>query len=466
MIDLERKAYVFKQIGYKPHSAEQQAVHDSQARFKTLCCGRRWGKTTFGANEMTAAICDPTVEGYYWIVGPNYVQGEKEFRIVYANIMRKLKLSKDVKKQYNIPQGMMRIEMPWGTILEVKSAERQESLLGEGLSGVIMAEAARHTSDTWEQYIRPALSDKQGWAIFTSTPRGYNWFQGLWMLGQFPEANPLYESWRLPSWANPLAYPGGQFDPEIIDMKKRMSEQRFAQEIGAEFTAFAGKIYTEFDPKVHVKSIDYNPAWQNFWAFDYGWNNPFVCLDIMVDPDDNIYVWREFQKSHSSSFDHGHYLRHERENPEGFHVDGMFGDPRGGDSRYTLELVLGPIWSDEPRDTDGDRTTWQIGVDYLKQQLKIQDDGKPKLYMDESCVDLIRQMDQLRAHDVKEGINAKEGQHKYDDHGPDALRYFIAQYFGLGYGSSLSDIYDGSSRTTEAATFFKQNHAMGRYARF
>lgn len=462
-MDPERKQYIFNKIGYTPHSEKQQAIHDSDARFKVLACGRRYGKTTIGAREMSAHLADPTEEGYYWIVGPNYTQGEKEFRIVHGDLTRKLGLAKTIKKQYNVPQGLMRIEMPWGSVLEVKSAERKESLLGEGLKGVIMAEAARHDKDTWEQYIRPALSDHRGWAWFTSTPKGYNWFQGLWMLGAAGE--PSYLSWRLPSWENPILYPGGRKDAEILDMESQVSKQYFAQEIAAEFTTFTGKIYDEFDPTIHVTDVEYQSHWQNFWAFDYGWSNPFVCLDIMVDPDDNVYVWREYQKKHVSSWDHGHYLLEFRDEPEDFHVDGKFGDPRGGDSRYTLELTVGSISSDEPKPEDGN-STWHIGIEYVKRWLKLQPDGKPKLYIDRSCTDLIRQMEKLRSPEEKEGVNPKEGQHKDDDHGPDALRYFMSQYFGMGYGSALSDIYPPGHRRDEAAGFFRANSTMKRYARF
>lgn len=479
MISANIRKYVFDQVGYKPHTAEQRAVHDSTARFKVLACGRRWGKTTFGAMDMTAAVLDPEQAGYYWIVGPNYVQGEKEFRIVHYNVVHKLGLGTKIKKQYNIPQGLMRMEFPWGTILEVKSAERQESLLGEGLKGVIMSEAARHSVATWEQYIRPALSDRdpitgeRGWAIFTSTPKGYNWFQGLFNLGITGEEG--YQSWRLPSWANTLTYPGGREDPEIKEMEDRVSPQYFLQEIAAEFTAFAGKIYDEFDPDIHVDDFDFNPEWINFWTFDYGWNNPFVCLDIQLDEEDNVYVWREYHKSHLSSWDHGHLLQDpdryagqhnvHRVNPPGFHVDGFFGDPRGGDSRYTLELVLGPIQSDEPEPEDGN-STWQIGIELVKRWLKVQANGKPKLFISQNCPTLIMQMDQLHAPDQKENLNAKEEQHKYNDHGCDALRYFFAQYFGLGYGQSLSDIYPPGQSQSEAAGFFRQHSTLTRNARF
>lgn len=452
MIDPERKRYIFKKLDYKPHSPDQYKIHNSQARFKALCCGRRYGKTVFGGKEMSAALLNPDVPGYYWIVGPKYSTGEKEFRVVYDDIVKKLRWGDRVKKQYNVAQGQMRIEMPWGSILEVKSAERKDGLLGEGLRGVIMSECAQHDVDTWEQYVRPALADYKGWAIFSSTPKGYNWFQGLYMLGQVSD-DGLYESWRLPSWDNPIVYPGGREDPEILDMEKRMSKEYFDQEIGAEFTSYAGKIYTEFD-KHNITSIEYNPLWPNYWAFDYGWNNPFVCLDIQVDPEDNVYVWREFTKRFDASFNNGHFLL-ERHNPDHFHVDGRYGDPRGGDSKANLEIVLGAI-------TDPD-VDWAIGIEYVKRWLKLQPNGKPKLFIDPSCVELVRQMERLEYAVATSNQNPREQQHKFDDHGPDALRYFMGQHFYLGSGSSLADVYSPNQRGSEAATFFQNNSTLTRY---
>lgn len=465
IIDPELRKFIFKKIEYSPHSADQQAIHDSPARFKILTCGRRYGKTTFGANDLTVAAMDTTQAGYYWIVGPKYALAEKEFRIVYNNLMLKLGLGKDsrVKKSYNVQQGNMRIELPWGTVIEAKSAERQDQLLGEKLNGVIMAEAARHTSDTWEQYIRPALSDLRGWAIFTSTPRGYNWFQGLWMLGQFRDKHPDYHSWRLPSWANPVIYPGGRDDPEIKEMEARTSPQWFAQEIGAEFTAFAGKIYDGFNPEIHVAPITYKPVHTNVWAVDYGWSNPFCCYDVMIDQEDNFYVWREYQVSERATFEHAKILQ-ARPQPDGYHVDWGAGDPRGPDQAATLTLVTGVQMYSEDIASNA-HESWTLGVEHMRRMLKVQPTGKPKLIIDPSCEHLIRQMDQLHAVDPKEGRNATEGQHKHDDHGPDAIRYLIGQYFENGAGSSLSGVYR-PGKPTEAETFFRNNSNLARYGRF
>jgi len=454
MIDPDKRRFLFKKIGYEPHSQEQWDCHESTMRFRILCCGRRWGKTTFGGNELTVAAMDHTDPGYYWIVGPNYVQGEKEFRILYHNLVVKLNLGSKIKKQYNVNQGQMRIEMPWGTIIEVKSADRKDGLLGEGLRGVIMAEAARHDKDTWEMFVRPALSDitkgERGWAIFTSTPKGHNWFQGLWLMGQIRSIHPEYESWRLPSWGNEFVYPDGRADSEIKLIEQTVSPQFFAQEIAAEFTSFVGRIYDEFIPKIHVpeKSIPYNPAWRNYWVFDYGFADPFVCLDIMVDPEENVYIWREYQERYKATWDHAHILQ-ERPNPEGFHVDAMFGDPRGADQAATIALVLGQVFSE-----DVDRSQ---GYEAVRRWIKVQPNGKPKFFIDKSCVELIRQMEMLHLKEAKDGRNAPEEQHDYDDHGPDAVRYFFSQYFVLGAGSRLSDVYSPLGLTGEALTYFQQH---------
>jgi len=448
-----QKAEIFKKLKYVPHSKDQWECHLSPARFKIPCCGRRWGKTTFGGNELTTAVLDlEKPEAIYWIVGPSYALGEKEFRVLYMNLVKKLRLGGQIKKTYNVKQGDMSIEMPWGTKVEVKSADRKDSLIGEGLDGVVMAEAATHDVDTWQMYIEPALADKEGWAIFPSTPRGYNWYQGLWMMGQLPDF-PEYQSWRLPTWSNEAMFPGGEKNREILRLKRTTPEIKWLQEFAAEFVAYEGKIYTEFVPSVHVKRIPYNPNWRNYLAFDYGFADPFVCLDIMVDPSDNVYVWREYQVTSMTTYEHGRVLRN-RKNPEGYHIDAMFGDPRGADEAATLALILGAVQS-EP-------VAWKLGIEAVKAHMKIQPDGSPKLFIDPSCEHLIRQLERLHFKEVKGDKNAKEMQHDFDDHGPDALRYFFSHMYVLGQGPRLSDIYNRGQQRSEAYSFFTQHAHLTR----
>ena len=158
-----------------------------------------------------------------WICGPSYKLGEKEFRVVHTDF-RKLGLLHKCKIRNSPKTGDMRIYFePLDSLCEVVSADKPESLVGEGLDHVIMSEAAKHRMSTWEMYIQPALADKRGSADFPSTPQGFNWFKGLYDLGLDP-SNDMYESWHFPTWTNTAAFPDGLDDPELIQIRKTVSE--------------------------------------------------------------------------------------------------------------------------------------------------------------------------------------------------------------------------------------------------
>lgn len=435
------KYTLFERIGYKPHSDAQWEIHNATERFLIACCGRRFGKSQSFGHEMTTNLFIP--DTMWWIVGPTYKLGEKEFRVVHDDLKKLKILGECPTVNYNVNQGQMRIVTPFNSTIEVVSAEKPDSLVGEGLDGVIMSEAAKHKMSTWQMYIEPALSDKRGSAFFPSTPQGFNWYKGLYELGQHPDT-PDYKSWRFPTWYNTAMYPGGYDDPELVRIRGTVSKQYWDQEYAAEFTSFEGQIYPEFDENVHVRHIEYNKSWKNFWTFDFGFTDPFCCYDIMIDSSDNAYIWREYQVSHMSTWAHGHVLKN-RENPEGFHVDCMYGDPRGADEIATLQLVLGYVYS-EP-------VGWSLGVEAIKRSLEPYE-GPPKLFIDPSCHHLIRQLKNLRKREGREDHNERPGQHDYDDHGPDAIRYFFNHYYVLGHNLSLESVYNGRYADTEAAGFF------------
>lgn len=448
------KAALFERIGYKPHSKGQQSYHDSTARFRVPCCGRRYGKSNMAGHELTVQMFVP--ESINWIVAPKYVLGEKEFRVTWRDLKRLNVLSR-CKTHYNIEQGRMDIYWPeMDSMLQVKSAERPDSLVGEGIDHVCMSEAAKHRRTTWEMYIRPALQDKRGTADFPTTPQGFNWFKGLYDVG----TNPVYrdyQSWRFPSWENKIIFPGGFDDPEIQASKAQMSEMLFKQEIAAEFTSFEGQIYPEFNPDIHVKRFEYNPYWKNWWALDFGYVDPFVCLDIMIDPVDRVWVWREYMESYKATNEHGVILKN-RENPNNFHVDAIAADPRGADEIATLNWHLGSILCNV--------VGWAMGIEAVKTALKVRADGLPGLIIHERCQNLIREMSGLRANQPREDRNARPGQHDYDDHGPDALRYFFNEYFVLGANQSLRDVYDIPNRGNEAESMFRYETSITLNDRF
>lgn len=388
---------------------------------------------------------------WYWIVGETYDLADKEFRVIWDTLMIKLGFLTDkrIKRAYNKKQGEMYIKFPWGTMLEVKSAAHPETLVGEGLDGVIMSEAAKHTEETWSRFIRASLADKRGWATFPTTPEGMNWVYDLWQMGRNPEYAGLYESWNFPSWDNRVVFPGGRHDPEILLLEATMSVEEFLQEIAAQFTSFRGRIYHEFEEKTHVQEVKFNPAWPNYGTFDFGWRDPLTFIEFQVTPWDEIRVWREHYVRMQTLEWHLNELKR-RPQPEGYRLDLTFGDPADPEAIQVINEKFAPCVGDPLC-----KTNWRQGVDLVKSFLKLRDTGlfdqyerpieKPGFIVDHSCKNTIREFNNYRTRDtdlsIRENTAAGAAQ-KQDDHAMDPIRYALVHLFILGATSHLSDTVD------------------------
>lgn len=437
MATIDKYAY-FKKIGYEPHSPAQHSYHQSKARFRVPCCGRRFGKSTMAGTDLEPKLFVP--KSQYWIVGPTYDLGEKEFRVVWNDLIINMQFGRDkrVKKAYNKKQGNMFIELPWQTRLEVRSADHPENLVGEALDGVIMSEAAKQKKETWERFIRPALSDKRGFADFPTTPEGYNWLHELWQFGQNPN-RPEYASWNFPSWANIKVYPGGRNDPEIKQIEQDTAPEWFMQEIGAEFGAFVGKIFPEWNEQTHViDNYTFNPNWPNYGCFDWGYTNPLAFVEFQVSPQDEIFVWREHYKAYATLADHFHIIK-SREQPLGYHLDLTFGDAADPEAIETVNQNFSGCMGDPAA-----KENWRQGIDLMRRFMKMRSssieidefgtpaDDKPGFFVDRNCNNLIRELNNYRAKNPVKGQNVPEMGQKIDDHAIDALRYGVMHVFELG----------------------------------
>ena len=127
----------FEFVDYKPHPG-QLNIHNTpeNVRFVVACCGRRWGKSLAAAREAEALVTQANKN--VWIVAPTYSTSERIFRIVYDDLIIKHNLPtrrKSLNEQY--------IEFEWGSVIEGKSAEHAESLIGAGNHLVVIDEASK-----------------------------------------------------------------------------------------------------------------------------------------------------------------------------------------------------------------------------------------------------------------------------------------------------------------------------------
>jgi hypothetical protein len=215
-------------ITLKPH-AGQKLVLESQARFRVMNCGRRWGKTKLSAHIFTKKSRKPNQ--MLWWIAPTY----KVVKRGYAEVLTQLPdgvLTHDPPPDTNFDAGRSVIlKFKNGTRMEFYSAERPEGMLGAGVDFAVMDEAAIMPGRIWNQIVRPTLMDRLGGALMISTPRGRNWFYKVYQQGQDP-LHPDWDSWTFQSWTNPTLPPG-----EVEDMKGAMPRLEYEQEVEAKFLA-------------------------------------------------------------------------------------------------------------------------------------------------------------------------------------------------------------------------------------
>lgn len=293
-----RKDVYFRETDYTPHNG-QKAVHYNSTRHRALSNGRRWGKTQLGGKEVEGEAFVKNFLGkpkIGWIIGPEYSDCEKEFRVLY-NTFKALGIDQISSKFLNNTEnGNMRIKTNWGFDVQCRSARHPDSLVGEGLDFVLMVEAGRLHRRTFTEYVRPALSDKRGWSMMTGVPEittDTSLLFWAYERGQDP-SREQWMSWQRPSWENSFVFPGGRNDPEIIEAEDDLTDDEFKRQYGGEFVERVGRVMSEWDDQLHVSNApSYDPKLPLFMALDYGYTNDWVCLWIQTDVFNNVYVVKE-----------------------------------------------------------------------------------------------------------------------------------------------------------------------------
>lgn len=270
-----------------PYQAE---IHRSKARFRIVDGGRRIGKSVLGGREAYAQLVIPG--SYVWIVGPTMDLAEKEFRVAW-----KLIVDQNLIPVRRKSERELFIQLENGSFLECRSEENPDQLIGEGLDLVILAEAARLKLRTFDQYIRPALADRKGKLLATSTPRGFNYFYDFYERGQ-SEENKYHDwqSWMIPSRMNPILG-----DEEIEAARLTSSPEAFAQEWEAKFIAYGGLVFPEFSYETHVRALQYLHDVRTALWVDPGITAPYCVLLVQITPDEQVHVLDEIYKTGMTS---------------------------------------------------------------------------------------------------------------------------------------------------------------------
>lgn len=226
------------------HEGGQREIAASDARFKIVACGRRWGKTRMAARFLIDRALSQKNAKLWW-VGPTYSESD----IGHEMVAEMLPLADHFVTRHKRSKPQ-RIELWNGTVIEFKSADRPDGLVGVGLDYLVLDEAAMIPGRAWKTELRPTLSDTLGEMAAISTPKGRNWYREYFQRGQSPDY-PDVESWQFTTYDNPHVP-----DSEIDSAKEELPERIFRQEYLAEFIDEQGGVFSGIRQVVGEYSLD------------------------------------------------------------------------------------------------------------------------------------------------------------------------------------------------------------------
>ena len=147
------------------------------------------------------------------------------------------------------------IETKGGGLIEIRSADDPNMLVGVGLDMVWITEAARimRLDEVWTNIEMRLMSPGRGpngnggVAIINSTPTGNAFYETMFRWGQ--KGDPIYdrswESWRFSSWDNP--YLAKKDKKYLESVKKRFPDRIYRQEVLAEFLEDGSSVFPGVD---------------------------------------------------------------------------------------------------------------------------------------------------------------------------------------------------------------------------
>ena len=246
------------EIPYLPRS-QFVPFHARGQRWACIVAHRRAGKTVACINELIrGALTCPRPEPRFAYVAP-YLAQAKDVAWGYV-------------RQYTAPlpgveynEAELRADLPNRGRVRLYGADNYDRLRGSYFDGIVLDEYGDMDPRAWPEVVRPALSDRQGSAVFIGTPRGRNHFYDLWAgdsAGQV--AGALHD----PDWY-PLmlkASVTGILPPaELESARKAMSAEQYAQEYECSFEAanvgaYYGKLMTEAREQKRIGKVPHDTA--------------------------------------------------------------------------------------------------------------------------------------------------------------------------------------------------------------
>jgi len=250
------------ETGYQPREPQKE-IHKAvkKNRWTVAVCHRRMGKTVAAINQLIhSALQNEKQSPQYAYIAPTYSQAKR--------------IAWDYLKDYTRPLGgvpnvsELRVDF-MGRRISLYGADNPDALRGIYLDGTVIDEYGDVNPQLFTEVIRPALSDRLGWAMFIGTPKGANHFKEI---RDFADTEDN-EGWVLKEFK--ASETGLIAEAELQDAKKAMGENKYEQEFEISFDSpivgsYYGELMKDITDRNHVRELVSDAATAKMCAWDLG----------------------------------------------------------------------------------------------------------------------------------------------------------------------------------------------------
>uniref|UniRef100_A0A6H1ZG89 Putative terminase n=2 Tax=viral metagenome TaxID=1070528 RepID=A0A6H1ZG89_9ZZZZ len=391
------KNHFFKKVGYKPHKF-QKLFHMSPCRFKALVAGSRGGKSMAAAAEAAPLLLIPGV--IIWCVSTCYKLAEKEYNWIMT-FVGKYEVQDgtrliDHAHIYSPTKGSKSMVFPWGSQVITCSTQKMSNLLGEEIDVCILGETSQIPRAVWNNVLRARLGSRNGYAIAPSTG---NDDDGL--LKDFADRGYSKEKvwedwgvWQFRTCDNPT------FSKDEYEIARaELDEKVFAEQYEGKFVSKRGRVFPSFDQKRIISELPENfdsfPVMVGVHHQNNAFNNPFTVSFIARNTDKEEYI--VYDEIHETQASPEILLQKVAEKLRGKRLIFAITDYFNPALQDVLKEVFPNVMvNDEKKYTQAHCIVRRIQA--LQTELKIREDGEPRLKVLASCENHIEEFTKCKWH--------------------------------------------------------------------
>lgn len=263
-------------VDFNPRPQQEEIIGGMREnRWGAVVAHRRLGKTVCAVNLLIdAALNTEKSAARYAYAAPTYRMAKSiawDYIKAYAGQIAGTRFN----------ESELRADFLNGARIRLFGMEEAQKHRGIYLDGIVLDEFGLMGASGFNEVIRPALSDREGFALFMGTPAGKNAFYDVCMFAKraknwFHGRYPVSETKLIP-------------EEELIELRKIMTEDEYLQEFECSFEAaikgaYYGKLIQDLERNGRITSVPIDPRLPVHCGLDIGIQDQTVLWFFQILP--------------------------------------------------------------------------------------------------------------------------------------------------------------------------------------